>query len=285
VSPRFSYRYPRPGPGPSRFALGAGVACLLPATAGAVLALVGLLPVDPTAFLGAANAPPSLAHWLGTDALGRDLLSRLAAAAAQFALPGMAAVGTALALGGGLGVAGGLAGRAAGAAATWATQVLHSVPKLVAVLLVAAISGSRLGWIMAAVGVTFAPQVAEAVRTSVERLRATAFIEAEQSLGVSMTRVVFVHILWGHARRLLLAQLTSLLAYAVLVESSLSYLGGELGVQEPQPSWGNMLALAKDGLFHGHVLPALAPAALISLTLLGFSLLGQGVLENLEERR
>jgi len=285
MNSRSWYRYPRPRRADARCTLRLGGLLLLPATAGAVLALSGALPADPTSFQGAPNTGPAFAHWLGTDALGRDLFSRLAAAAAQFALPGAVAVGTALGIGGVLGVAGGLAGRLAGALAKWASLVLDSIPKLVLVLLVAAISGSRLGWIMAAIGVTFAPQVAEAIRSSIDRLRATAFIEAEQSLGVGMVRVVFVHILWGHARRLLLAQLTSLLAYAVLVESSLSYLGGELGVQEPAPSWGNMLALAKDGIFRGHLLPAVAPAVLISLTLLGFSLLGQGLLESLEERR
>ena len=77
----------------------------------------------------------------------------------------------------------------------------------------------------------------------------------------------------------------SLLAYALLVESSLSYLGGALGVQEPAASWGNMLALARDGLFRGQYLPGLAPAALISVTLLGFSLAGTGILDTLEENR
>lgn len=282
---RRTYRYPRLARSSPRVTLGAGALLLLPAVLGAAAALAGFLPHDPAAFVGAPHAAPGPGHWLGTDALGRDLLSRLACACARFVLPGLVAVGTALAVGGVLGVAGGLAGRGAGAVADWATQVLDGVPKLVAVLLVAAITGSELVSIMAAVGVTFAPQVAGTIRSSIERLRATAFIEAERSLGVGMGRVVFVHILWGHARHMLLAQITSLLAYAVLVESSLSYLGGELGVQEPAASWGNMLALARDGLFRGHLLPAAAPAVLISLTLLGFAVVGQGLLAALEQRR
>lgn len=285
MRPRHTYRHPRLSLRSSKVALGAGVLLLLPAALGAGAALSGALLPDPAAFVGAPNAGPHPGHWLGTDALGRDLLSRLASASARFALPGLLAVATALGLGGLLGVAGGLAGRLPGALASWVIQVLDSVPKLVLVLLVAAITGSQLPWIMATVGLTFAPQVAGAIRSSIDRLKATAFIEAERSLGVGMGRVVFVHILWGHARRLLLAQVTSLLAYAVLVESSLSYLGGELGVQEPAASWGNMLALARDGLFQGHFLPAFAPAALISCTLLGFSLLGQGLLEAWEERQ
>lgn len=272
------------GPGRHRATLVVGCVCLLPSTVGALAAVAGWLPAAPVDFVGPPNALPSAAHWLGTDALGRDVVSRLAAAAAQFALPGLLAIGTALGLGGALGLARGLAGAAAGAVAAWMVQVLDSVPKLVAVLLVAAIARSEIVWIMVTVGVTFAPQVAGAIDSGIERLRATAFIEAGRSLGVSMTRIVFVHILWGHCRRLLLAQLTSLLAYALLVESSLSYLGGELGVQEPLASWGNMLSLARDGLFRGYYVPALAPAVAISITLLGFSLVGAAVLETLEQR-
>ncbi len=255
-----------------RAARWAGCALLLPALVGAAAALAGWLPADPAAFLGDPNAPPSAAHWLGTDALGRDLLSRLASASARFAAPGMLAIATALGIGSVLGVAGGFGGRAAEAASSWLTQVIDSVPKLVLVLLVASITGSELSWIMVAVGATFAPQVAGA-------------IQAEQSLGVGVGRIVLVHILWGHARRVLLAQLLGLAAYALLAESSLSYLGGELGVQEPAASWGNMLALAKDGLFRGHFLPAVAPALLIAVNLLGLTLLGQGILSAVEERR
>ncbi len=257
----------------------------MPATLGGVVALLGWLPSDPAVFVGPPHAPPGPEFWLGTDALGRDLLSRLASASARFLVPGVLAAATALTGGVALGVAGGFGGRVSGALAGWAVQVIDSVPKLVLVLLVAAIARSDLTWIMVAVGTTFVPQMAGAVTLSIERLRASAFIEAERSLGVGVARIVFVHILWGHARRLLVSQVTSLLAYALLVEASLSYLGGELGVQEPVASWGNMLALAKDGLFRGHFLPALAPAVLMSVTLLGFGLVGRGALAALEVRR
>jgi peptide/nickel transport system permease protein len=246
--------------------------------------VAGWLPADPLAAVGAADAPPSSAHWLGTDALGRDILSRLAAASANFAVPGLLAAAVALTTGAALGVAGEFAGPAVGAVALWLLQVLDAVPKFVLVLLVAAIARSELSWVMATVGLTFAPQIAGGIRQSVDRLKATAFIEAERSLGASLTRIVFIHILWSHARPLILGQLTSLAAYALLVESSLSYLGGELGIQEPAASWGNMIARARDGVFSGHLLPVLLPAGAISATLLGFSLLGRGLLGTIEER-
>lgn len=277
------YRYPRRGGNLRHAALWVGAACLLPLVLGAAATAAGWLPADPSAAIGAPGAPPGAAHWLGTDALGRDILSRLASASANFALPGLLAAAVALVTGVTLGVAGEFAGRGAGVVALWLLQVIDAVPKFVLVLLVAAIARSELAWVMAAVGLTFAPQIAGSIRQSVERLRATAFIEAERSLGAGLARIVFVHILWGHARRLVLGQLTSLAAYALLVESSLSYLGGELGVQEPAASWGNMIARARDGVFAGHLLPVVLPAAAISVSLLGFSLLGLGLLGALEE--
>ena len=281
---RFDYRHPRRELRPGTLPLIAGFLCLLPATLGALAALVGALPADPSSFVAPANAPPSWHHWLGADVLGRDVLSRLAAATALFLGPGVLAGLVAVGVGVALGLVRSLGGPLPRALASWALQVLDGVPKLVLVLLIAAITRSHLGWIMATVGLTFVPPIAEVVGTSVERLRSSAFIEAERSLGVGMGRIVFVHILWGHARRVLLAQLTGLFAYAVLVESSLSYLGGELGVQEPTPSWGNMLALAREGFFHGHPLQALAPALLIAVTLLGFSFLAAGVVQGFDER-
>jgi len=261
-----------------------GCLCLVPATMGLVAALLGWLPYAPYAFVGAPNAAPGAAHWLGCDALGRDLVSRLWSAAASFTPPGALAMVAALILGSILGFAESLGGRFWGAVSSWFLQVLDSLPKFVLVLLVASIARSDLVWIMLAVGVTFSPQIAGAIRSSVERLRAAAFIEAERSLGVGMGRIVFVHILWGHARHVILSQLMSLMAYALLVETSLSYLGGELGVQEPQASWGNMIALARDGLFTGVYLPAVLPAAMISLTILGFTLVGQSLLEIVGDR-
>ena len=261
-----------------------GVACLTPVALGVVTFTLGFLPHNPLEFVGEPNAPMSGKFLLGCDSLGRDLASRLGAAGAYFILPGALASGIALIFGLALGVAESLGGRFWGAISSWFLQVMDSMPKFVFVLLVASIARSNLYFIMAAIGATFAPQFAGAIRSSVQRLRAAAFIEAEKSLGVPMTRIVFVHILWGHARYVILAQVMSLLAYALLVETSLSYLGGELGVQEPVPSWGNMIALARDGVFTGHIMPALMPAIMISMTILGFTLVARTVVRAMEDR-
>lgn len=261
-----------------------GLLCLLPASVGGLFFMLGLMHHSPVDFVGEPNARMSAHFILGCDSLGRDLASRLGAAGAYFIMPGALAVGISLVLGMILGVAESLGGRFWGAVSSWFLQVLDSMPKFVLVLLVASIARSNLWVIMTAVGVTFAPQIAGAIRSSVERLKAAAFIEAEKSLGVPMGRIVFIHILWGHARYVILSQVMSLLAYALLVETSLSYLGGELGVQEPVPSWGNMIALARDGLFTGHVMPAFLPATMISISILGFALVGRSVVRLVEDK-
>lgn len=274
------YKYPRIRWSRAKASIILALLCLLPSFLGASSDLLGALPHDPAANVGPADASPSGDFWLGTDGLGRDMFSRLASASTNFALPGLLAV--AVALGGGtlLGVlGGGLAGKAPRIVAEWFIQVLDGVPKLIVVLLLAAITRSNISWIMTAVGVTFCPQIAGAIMSSIERLRALAFIEAAKSLGVGPVRIIFYHILWGHARQLILAQISSLMSYALLIETSLSYLGNGLGIQEPAASWGNMLDIAKDGIFDGHFLPAILPAVFISVTLLGFNLLGIGLLQ------
>ncbi len=278
------YRYPQATVRPAAAAVLAGAVCLLPAVVGAAVTALGWLPHDPTAFVAPPHAPPSASLWLGADALGRDLAARLAAAAAGLALPGLAAVAAAVVLGASLGLAEGLAPRPLRGLATWVVESVDSIPKLVTALLVAAAAGNRPVWTMAALGAAFAPQMAECIRSSVEELRSRTFIEAERCLGVGPLRIALVHILWAHARSVLLAQVSALLSYVVLVDASLSYLGGGLGVQEPVPSWGNMLAVARDGLFQGHWVPALAPALALTLTLLGFTLLGRGLLASAEDR-
>jgi peptide/nickel transport system permease protein len=94
-------------------------------------------------------------------------------------------------------------------------------------------------------------------------------------------RVILKHVLWLHGRGLVLVLASIGMGEAILIETSLSYLG--FGVQEPTPSWGNMVALGKDYFFRGELWISTAPAAAILLTVVGFHLLGDAVLERLEE--
>jgi ABC-type dipeptide/oligopeptide/nickel transport system permease subunit len=108
-----------------------------------------------------------------------------------------------------------------------------------------------------------------------------SYIEAALALGLSPARVILKHVLWLHGRGLVLIQASVGMGEAILIETALSYLG--FGVQEPRPSWGNMVALGKDYFFRGELWISTAPAMAILITVLGFHLLGDALLERLEE--
>jgi ABC-type dipeptide/oligopeptide/nickel transport system permease subunit len=114
-------------------------------------------------------------------------------------------------------------------------------------------------------------------------LRQKSFIEAAHALGLPARAVILKHILWLNCRALLVIQATLGMAEAILVETSLSYLG--FGVQEPTPSWGNMVQAGANYFLQGNFWPSTAPALAILATILGFQLLGDGLNKLLEGRR
>jgi peptide/nickel transport system permease protein len=115
------------------------------------------------------------------------------------------------------------------------------------------------------------------LRARIASLRKRSYIEAAVALGLSPARIVLYHVLWLQGRGLLLVQATLGMAEAILIETSLSYLG--FGVQEPTPSWGNMVALGKDYFFRGELWVSTAPALAILLAVLGLHLLGDALRE------
>jgi peptide/nickel transport system permease protein len=242
--------------------------------------LLGWLPQDPDAMdLAAINQLPSASHWLGTDFVGRDLLSRIMLGTQAFVLPGLLAVGISSVLGAALGVLAGYWPRPFAAPVGLLLQGLESLPKLVLVLLVIALFRPDIYLTLAVVGLANVPATAEWLRAKIAALRVKSYIEAAVALGLSPVRIVFVHVLWLHCRSLLLVQATLGMAEAILIETSLSYLG--FGVQEPTPSWGNMVALGKDYFFRGELWISSAPALAILGAILGFHVLG----DLLRERR
>jgi peptide/nickel transport system permease protein len=244
--------------------------------------VLGLLPRDPAAMdLGAVNALPSVAHPLGTDFVGRDLLARIMVGTQAFFLPGLLSVAVSLVFGSLFGVLAGFWPERFAAPVGLVLQLLDSLPKLVLVLLVIALFRPDIYLILLVVGITNVPAAAELLRAKIAVLRKKSYIEAALALGVHPARVIVKHALWLHGRGLLLVQASIGMAEAILIETSLSYLG--FGVQEPTPSWGNMVALGKDYFFRGELWISTAPAAAILLTVLGFHLLGDAVLQRLEE--
>ena len=258
---------------------GTGVAALVVTVY--LCSVSGLLPRDPDAMaLDTMNALPSAEHWLGTDFVGRDLLSRIMVGTQAFFLPGLLSVTVSLVFGAVFGILAGFWPSRWGTIVGLLLQLLESLPKLVLILLVIALFRPDIYLILLVVGITNIPAAAELLRAKIAGLRRKSYIEAATALGLPTWRVILKHVLWLHGRGLVLIQATIGMGEAILIETSLSYLG--FGVQEPQPSWGNMVALGKDYFFRGELWISTAPAMAILLTVLGFHLLGDALLERLE---
>jgi peptide/nickel transport system permease protein len=250
-----------------------------------VLGALKLLPHDPEAMdLEAMMAGPLTGGYLlGTDFLGRDLLTRLILGIQAYFLPGLVAIAIALVLGAALGVAAGYRGGRTDAAVGYLAGLIDALPRLVLMLLVIAAFKPQIYTIMVVLGITTAPAIATMVRGKVLMLKSRNFIESAVALGLSPRTIILKHILWYNCRALLLIQATIGMAEAVLLETSLSYLG--FGVQEPTPSWGNMIQAGANYLLQGNFWSSTAPALAILATVLGFHLLGDGLNNIFEGKR
>jgi ABC-type dipeptide/oligopeptide/nickel transport system permease subunit len=187
-----------------------------------------------------ASLPPGAAHWLGTDHNGRDVWSRLMLAAASFVWPGLGACVVAICVGVPLGAVAGYRGGLVEQASRYIFSVINALPRFVLVLLVASIYGDSL-WMLAAVtGVAYAPALGEDVFNQIQRLRVADYVMASRAHGLPEWRILWIHLVWAACRRLIARHALTLFAYFAVLEATLSYLG-HFGVQEPLPSWGNML--------------------------------------------
>lgn len=260
-----------------RLSVAYGLAVVLVVVVSYALGAFGLLPHDPEAMdLDAMMVGPFTdGYLLGTDFIGRDILTRLILGIQAYFLPGALAVTIALGLGSLLGVLAGYWGGRAETAVTYFSNLIDSLPRMVLMLLVIAAFRPDIYTIMVVFGITTAPTIAMLVKSKVLMLRERNFIESAVALGLSPAVIIFKHILWYNCRALLLIQATIGMAEAVLLETSLSYLG--FGVQEPTPSWGNMVQAGANYLLQGNFWPSTAPAMAIMLTVLGFHLLGDGL--------
>lgn len=268
-----------------RLYVGYGLAVAILVVLSYVLGALRWLPHDPDAMdLQAMMVGPLTdGYLLGTDFMGRDILTRLILGIQAYFLPGLLAIAIALSLGSFLGVLAGYVGGRADTAVTYITNLVDSLPRLVLMLLVIAAFKPEMYTIMVVVGITAAPTVATLVQGKILLLKQRNFIESAVALGVPPVTIILKHILWYNCRVVLLIQATLGMAEAVLIETSLSYLG--FGVQEPTPSWGNMVQAGANYLLQGNFWVSSAPALAILLTVLGFHLLGDGLNNILEGKR
>lgn len=212
-------------------------------------------------------------HWLGTDGLGRDTLTRLLYAGRISLLAAGTAVGIAILFGVPLGM---LAGYYAGKV-DWllsrTADVLMTFPAVLLAMAIIAARGPGLQTAMYALGIVYAPRLFRVVRSSALAVRAETYIEASESIGTPAWRIIRTRIL-PNILSPLLVQISLLLAAALLAEASLSLLG--LGVVPPTPSWGNMLGVAFPDIRTAPLL-VVYPGVAIALTTISFNLLGDAL--------
>lgn len=250
-----------------------------------VLGSFNWLPRDPQDLdLGLMMAPPGTpGHLLGTDFMGRDMLSRLIVGIQAYFLPGILAVVISLLFGTLLGVLAGYWGGRFDTVITYFNNLVDSFPRLVLILLVIAAFKPDIYYIMLVVGLTNVPVVSSLIKGKIQFLKQKNFIEADIALGLPVRTILLKHVLWHNCRALLIIQATLGMGEAILMETSLSYLG--FGVQEPMPSWGNMVQSGANYFMQGTFWPSTAPALAILFTILGFNLLGDGLNNILEGKR
>jgi peptide/nickel transport system permease protein len=240
-----------------------------------------LAPYDPNAVNPYdALQPPTAAHWLGTDDLGRDVLSRLLFAGRVSLLVGLSTALAAVVVGALMGAVAGFYGGMTDSIIARFIDLMLSLPVVPLALVFSAfvsITPLRLTLILAAVSWM---GVARLVRGEFLRLRNAQFTEAARSIGTSNTRIIFVHLLPNAISPIVVAA-TLLVAYAILIESSLSFLG--FGIQPPTATWGNMLFNAQRYLRNAPWL-AIFSGVLITLTVASINFVGDGLREAIDPR-
>jgi peptide/nickel transport system permease protein len=266
-----------------RVVLGVGGIGLLLVVAATVAAVAAPLvaPYDPVALNPAARLQgPTPEHWLGTDQYGRDTLSRIIYGGRSSLSVAFAATGFALLVGGALGAVAGFYRGVADAAIMRVTDVLLSFPAILLAIALLAFLGSGFVNLVLAIGVVYVGPFARVARAAVMTVREEQFVEAARALGSRDLRILLGAVLPAAAAPLLV-ETTLRLAYAILAEASLSFLG--LGTQPPTPSWGMMIAEGRRFLALSPW-ATVAPGLAIMAVVLGFNLLGDGLRDALDPR-
>jgi peptide/nickel transport system permease protein len=223
---------------------------------------------------------PSAQHWMGTDGLGRDVLSRMLYGGRISLLVGLVAVGISTAIGILLGA---LAGYYRGWVDTLIMRlvdVMLSIPSFFLILAVIAFLTPSIFNVMIVIGLTSWMGVTRLVRAEFLSLNSREFVQAARALGAKDARLIFTHLLPNSLTPIIVSSVLGV-AGAVLLESGLSFLG--LGVQAPQASWGNILSDGKNYIQFAWWL-SLFPGLAILMTVLGYNLLGEGLRDALDPR-
>ncbi len=249
-----------------------------------VLALFApwIAPQDPLATSWSAiRKAPSAAHWLGTDEIGRDVLSRVIWGSQASLLAGLSSVSISLLLGVPICLAAGFLGGFVDSLISRITDAFLACPFLILAIALAAFLGPSLTNAMIAIGISATPIFVRLTRAQVINVKVEDYIEAARAVGNPPWRIALRHIL-PNILAPLIVQATLAIAAAVIAEASLSFLG--LGQQPPAPSWGSMLNTAKNYVDNAPWM-AVWPGVSIFLLVLSFNLLGDGLRDALDPRQ
>lgn len=257
---------------------GAVVVALLIATA---LLAPFIAPYDPmTIDVHKVLSPPSFSHPFGTDDLGRDVLSRMIWGSRVSLKVGFVAIGLALIIGISIGALAGFYGGKIDAILMRFVDIMLAFPVFFLILAVIAILEPGIFTIMVVIGLTGWMDVARLIRAEFLTLKERDFVVAANAVGAGNMRLIFRHILPNALSPVFVAA-TFGIAGAILTESGLSFLG--LGVQPPNPSWGNILTSGKDNIEVAWWL-SVFPGLAILITVLSYNLMGEGLRDALDPR-
>jgi len=218
-------------------------------------------------------SPPSATNWLGTDELGRDTYTRLLYGARTSLLVGVGAALVAAILGTAVGLVAGYSGGRTDLVLVQAIDLFIALPGLVLALILTAMVGATLTNLVLVLGFVMWPTMARLVRGQVLAVREAVFVDAARALGGSSGWIIWTHVL-PNIMRIVAAQFAITVSFAIFTSASLSFLG--LGVPPPTPDWGGMV---REGFQYLVLNPtmSLAPGAAVTVTVLGFYLVGSSV--------
>ena len=224
--------------------------------------------------------PPSLAHWFGTDHVGRDVFTRVIVGARISLVAGVVVIALALTIGTLLGAVAGYYGGRTSEAIMRVTDIFLTIPDLILAMAFAAALGAGLLNVMIAVSLVWWPGYCRLTRANVIALRDSQFAEAASSMGSSPQRILFRHVL-PNAFPTILVKASMDIGFAILTTAALGFIG--LGTQPPTPDWGVMIADGRKYLREAWWYSTF-PGIAILVTVLAFNLLGDGLRDVLDPR-
>jgi peptide/nickel transport system permease protein len=258
---------------------------------GAAVVLLNLLvaltahwiaPYDPLATdYGAMLARPSASHWLGTDAFGRDVLTRILYGSRTAMLVGFVSALVGTTLGAVIGVASAYFGGKIDLAIQRVMDIFLAFPLIILALAVVSILGNGIGNVIVAITIPMIPRAGLVARSSALAIREMPYVDAARAAGFRHRRIIMRHML-PNVMAPYLIMLTAFLGQAILLEASLSFLG--LGVSEPTPAWGLMLRGAAVQFAEAAPWMAIFPGLAISLAVFAFNLFGDSLRDALDPR-